>query len=93
MPKARKRVSLNIKNPEVCSAASRLAHLRGTTITEAVLTAVQTELKRQETRHSAPSEVERMERFGRRIAAMTLLDTRTEDEILGYGRGGYPVGH
>ncbi len=38
-------------------------------------------------------EVRRMEEVARRVAAMPVLDSRAEDEILGYGPEGYPVGH
>jgi antitoxin VapB len=86
------RVSLNIKNPEVRAAAARLAKLRGTTITGAVLGALKSELQRQERAGDVLGEVARMEEFSRRISALPILDRRSEDEILGYGEHGYPDG-
>ena len=87
------RNSLNIKNPEVYQAAARLARLQGTSLTQAVLTALRAELRRQERRARPADEIARMEEIARRVAALPVLDTRSEDEILGYGPGGYPDGH
>ena len=92
MPPKKHPASLNIKNPEVQRAAARLAELQGTTITAAVLNAVRAELSRREAHHGARNEVQRMEEFARRISALPLLDTRSEDEILGYGPEGYLIG-
>jgi antitoxin VapB len=88
----RKPVSLNIKNPEVYEAAARLSKLQGTTITAAVLKAVQSALEREEGRRRAGNEIQRMEAAARRITALPLLDGRSADEILGYGPEGYLVG-
>ena len=88
----RQAVSLNIKNPEVHKAAARLARLNGTTITAAVLDALRAELQRKESTRNATNEIRRMEEFARRITAMPLLDTRSDDEILGYGPEGYLIG-
>jgi antitoxin VapB len=87
-----KKVSLNIKNPEVYELAARLAELQGTTITAAVLHALRSELARCRPRRGRADEISRMEVYSRRISSMPLLDTRSEDEILGYGPGGYPGG-
>ena len=92
MPRNKQAVSLNIKNPEVYAAAARLAKLQDTTITAAVLNAVRAELGRQNSRRRADNEVERMREFARRVSALPLLDTRSADEILGYGPEGYLVG-
>ena len=72
--------------------AARLAQLQGTTLTAAVLNAVRAELSRREAHHRTRNEVQRMEEFARRISALPLLDNRSEDEILGYGPEGYPIG-
>jgi antitoxin VapB len=91
--KTRQRVSLNIKSPEVHTLAWRLAKLQGTTITQAVLQALKEELRRQQRRVRPTDEVARMEAFSRRLSRLPVLDRRSEDEILGYGPGGYPNGH
>jgi hypothetical protein len=81
-------VSLNIKNPEIHEVAVRLARLQGVTITAAVLSALRAELNRvQSTRRG--SEVERMEEYSRRIAALSVLDVRSDDAILGYNVEGH----
>ena len=92
MPPKKYPGSLNIKNPEVQRAAARLAELQGTTITAAVLNAVRAELIRREAHQRARNEVQRMEECARRISALPLLDTRSEDAILGYGPEGYLIG-
>lgn len=92
MPGNKQSVSLNIKNPEVHQAASRLAKMNGVTITAAVLDAVRAELSRQERRRRGGNEVQRMREFTRRVAAMPVLDPRSDDEILGYGPEGDLIG-
>jgi len=82
-------VSVNIKNPEVYDAAARLAQLQGTTITAAVLNALRAELSREDVRRHASQEVQRMKEFAHRVAAMPVLDARTEEGILGYGPEGF----
>ena len=73
--------------------ATRLAKIRGTSITQAVLGALKEELRRQQRRARPDDEVARMESFSRRLSRLPILDDRSEDEILGYGLGGYPNGH
>ena len=73
--------------------AARLAKLQGTTIKQAVLHALKSELRRQQRRARLDDEVARMEAFSRRLSRLPVLDNRPEDEILGYGPGGYPNGH
>jgi len=85
-------ISLNIKSPEVHQAAVRLAKLQGISITAAVLKAVRADLERVEDARRGHTEVRRMEEYARRVAALPVLDTRTDDEILGYGSEGYLVG-
>jgi antitoxin VapB len=91
--KTKQPVSLNIKSPEVHTLAARLAKLQGTTITQAVLQALKEELRRQKRRLRPGDEITRMEAFSRRLSRLPVLDNRSEDEILGYGPGGYPNGH
>ena len=63
MSRNKQSASLNIKNPEVYRAAARLAKLQGTTLTDAVLNAVRTELSRCERRRRVDNEVQRMQEF------------------------------
>lgn len=89
---AHNRVTLNIKNQQVHDAAAKLARLQGTTITQAVLNALNAELQRSQRRLTVEEEISRMEMASRRVAALPLLDSRSDDEILGYGAEGYLVG-
>ena len=92
MPRLKQPSNLNIKNPEVYVAAAKLARLQRTSLTGAVLGALREALKRAERRPAAGGEIARMKAMARSIAAMPIRDTRSEDEILGYGPGGYPDG-
>jgi antitoxin VapB len=79
---------LNIKNPEADELARRLARITGSTITDAVIHALQGQLRREEGRHAAPSLADDLMEIGRRCAALPVIDGRTEDEILGYNEVG-----
>jgi|HubBroStandDraft_3_1064219.scaffolds.fasta_scaffold1402986_1 hypothetical protein len=61
-------------------------------MTQAVLQALKAKLRRQQRRVRPADEVARMEAFSRRLSRLPVLDRRSEDEILGYGPGGYPKG-
>jgi antitoxin VapB len=77
-------MALNIKNEEAHRLATRLAEVRGTSLTEAVTTAIQETLARTP---EAPdvaallAEVAEIQRF---VAELPDRDSRTADEILGY---------
>ncbi|HTA69415.1 MAG TPA: type II toxin-antitoxin system VapB family antitoxin [Bryobacteraceae bacterium] len=90
--KDRWHASLNVKSAEAHSIAVRLAKLQGTTISAAVIQALRAQLRRQEHLAHPTDEVARMEAFSRRLSRLPVLDHRSEDEILGYGPGGYPNG-
>lgn len=81
-------MALNIKDPETDRLARELAELSGLPITAAVREAIQARLAvlRARTR-AAPSGLEEIISRGR---ARATLDTRTEDEILGYDDRGLP---
>jgi hypothetical protein len=57
------------------------------------LNAVQAALEREEQSRRPENEIRRMEESAQRIAALPLLDKRSDDEILGYGPEGYLVGN
>lgn len=84
-------MALNIKDPGTDRLARELAELTGESITVAVGTAVKDRLERLS--GSIPSEKrgEEMLRIAEEAAALPVLDPRTEDDILGYGRDGLPV--
>lgn len=86
-------MTLSIKDPEADRLARELAKMTGTTITEAVIEAMrekqQLELARQKRRKQARLEKGMM--IARHAASLPVLDTRTEDEILGYDENGLPT--
>jgi antitoxin VapB len=83
-------MALNIKNLEVDRLARELACRRGETITEAILVALRSELEREKNRVRAPGHVEELMQIARRCAALPVLDTRSDDEIIGYDETGVP---
>ncbi len=79
---------LNVKDPVAHDLAKRLAQTTGRSLTGAVIYALSEQLRREEGRRSAPSIAEELLEIGKRCAAMPDLDTRSEDEILGYNEFG-----
>lgn len=85
-------MALNIKSDEAHRLAKRLADATGTTLTEAVTSALRSRVH-AETRESADeaelllAEVGEIQRL---VAALPDRDTRTADEILGYDAHGLP---
>jgi antitoxin VapB len=81
---------LNIKDPETDRLARRLARLTGESLTEAVRTAVEERLEREERHRSKPS-VEQLMAIVRRYASRPVIDDRSPDEIVGYDERGLPT--
>lgn len=85
-------MALSIKSREAEAKARELAALTGVTITTAILQAVDEKLERERRRQStAEGRYRKIMAIARRCAALPLLDTRTEDEILGYDENGIPA--
>ena len=81
---------LSIKNIEAERLARALARERGTTVTRAVIAALEEALRRTRGRKVAPSIRDAIIEISERCAALPDLDTRPADEILGYDeRGGF----
>ncbi|HEY8054627.1 MAG TPA: type II toxin-antitoxin system VapB family antitoxin [Terriglobales bacterium] len=84
--------TLNIKDAEVRQLAHELAARTGQTMTEAVKQALREKLQRE--RGPGPGRLspaaERVLARAKRREQTPLLDTRSEDEILGYGKDGLP---
>ncbi|HTU15612.1 MAG TPA: type II toxin-antitoxin system VapB family antitoxin [Solirubrobacterales bacterium] len=83
-------MALNIKDPKTDRLARELADLTGESITVAVGTALKDRLERLS--GSVPSErrADEMLQIAKGTASLPVLDTRSEDEILGYGDSGLP---
>jgi antitoxin VapB len=82
--------ALNIKDPTTDRLARELAELTGESITVAVGNALKDRFERLS--GSVPSEkrAEEMNRIARRAAALPVINSLSEDEILGYGDDGLP---
>lgn len=81
-------MALSIKHPEADRLARELARRTGKPITTAVIDALKSEIARDKLRRGRKDLVERMLLIARRCAALPNLDTRHEDEILGYDQRG-----
>jgi antitoxin VapB len=84
-------MALNIKDPTADRLVRELAAATGESITTAVTVAVRERLDR--VRGMAPAEVRKQAilRIAREVAAMPILDDRTDDELLGYDDDGLPT--
>ncbi|MEQ6125976.1 type II toxin-antitoxin system VapB family antitoxin [Mycobacterium tuberculosis] len=68
-----------------------LAARMGETLTQAVVVAVREQLARRTGRTRSISLREELAAIGRRCAALSVLDTRAADTILGYDERGLPA--
>ncbi len=81
-------MALNIKDPETDRLARELAERMGTSITEALRTALQERLTRTKPRADLVfDEIQAIIERGRR---RPVLNDLSEDEILGYDENGIP---
>jgi antitoxin VapB len=84
-------MALSIKMPEADRLARRLADTTGETITVAVLLAIRERLEREERkRRDKASLLEEVRAISHHCASLPVLDTRTEDEIMGWDENGLP---
>lgn len=82
-------MALNIKDPETDRLARELAALTGEPITAAVREAIRARLESLHRRKRARP-AEDLRAIVERGRARQTLDTRTEEEILGYDERGLP---
>ena len=83
-------MALNLRNPQVDRLVDELARLTGETKTDAVLNAVRDRLERVRRERRGRRLADELDEIALRCAALPALDTRTDDEILGYGNDGLP---
>jgi antitoxin VapB len=81
---------LFIKHPDADKLARQLAKQTGETITTAVVTALRERLERQPKRRGRRSLKDELRVIGKRCSKRPVLDRRSADEIIGYGRDGVP---
>ncbi len=77
---------MSIKSDRADSLARELAALTGESITDAVVASLEVRLELERRRRRSVGVDDIVERFAR----LPVLDTRTPDEILGYGDDGIP---
>ena len=83
---------LSIKAPEADRLARELADTTGETITDAVIVAMRERLDREKRkREDKTALLAELRAIADHCASLPILDTRTEDEILGYDENGIPA--
>lgn len=83
-------MALNIRNRETERLAEELATLAGETKTEAVTKALRDRIARLKRERSRRPLSEELDRIAMHCASLPVLDSRTDDEILGYDDTGVP---
>jgi len=82
---------LNIKDPEADRLARALAQETGESLTAAVTAAVRERLERVRGRTAAPNLAEELAAIAVRCAALPVIDSRPEEQLLGYDAHGLPT--
>ena len=81
---------LFIKNEAAERLARRVARETGESLTEAIQMSLQERWERLKRRRKSHVLAGQIEDLLRRVDALPSLDSRPEDEILGYGEDGIP---
>ena len=83
-------MALSIKNDETERLARQVASETGESLTEAIQKALQERWERLKARRRSRVLAGQIEEMLRRVDALPTLDSRPEDEILGYDEHGMP---
>ena len=83
-------MALSLKNPDTERLARQIAEETGETPTEAIQRFLQERLGRLSQRRRGRIITEKLQDILRRVDALPTLDTRPEDDILGYDSQGIP---
>ena len=83
-------MALSIKNEETERLARKVAHETGESLTEAIQKALQERWERLKARRRSRVLAGQVEDLLRRVDALPTLDSRPDDEILGYDEHGMP---
>ena len=81
---------LSIKNETTERLARQVADEAGESITEAIQKSLEERLGRLKRRRKSRLLPSQIEDLLRRVDALPILDSRSEDEILGYDKDGIP---
>ena len=84
-------MAMSIRNPETEKLARELSRLTGETLTEAIGKSLEERLERLKRRRDEESLRRDLDAILARFHALPVLDTRSEDEILGYDDNGLPT--
>jgi antitoxin VapB len=84
-------MALNIRNPETERLAEALAKLTGETKTEAVTKALRDRLDRLRRERSKRRLADELDEIALQCARLSVRDSRTPEEILGYDEHGLPA--
>ncbi len=80
---------LSIKDPEADRLARRVAEITGETITEAVVVSLRERLAKEEAKtKDVDSLIEDVRAISEHFRSLPVLDSRSDDEILGYDENG-----
>jgi len=83
-------MAISIKSMEAERMAREIAAQTGESLTGAILTSLQERLARLNSQRRTEVLTSQLDDILRRVDAMPILDTRPEDEILGYDDDGLP---
>jgi antitoxin VapB len=83
-------MALNIRNPEAEQLAAALAKETGESKTSAVTKALKDRLARVQRRKARRRLADELGEIGQHCASLPLLDSRSNEEILGYDQDGLP---
>jgi antitoxin VapB len=81
-------MALHIQDPETDQLARQLSAATGETITQAVRVALEDRLRSVQPAVDERQYIARIKEITSRVAAMPVLDHRSENEILGYNDQG-----
>lgn len=81
---------LSLKSPETERLARAVAAATGESITEAITRALEERLQRIEAARAFTEYAAPVRRIQQRIRERPILDSRSADDIIGYGRDGAP---
>ncbi|MFN3230681.1 MAG: type II toxin-antitoxin system VapB family antitoxin [Alphaproteobacteria bacterium] len=84
-------MQLNIKNEKAYRLAQELARRTGTSMTGAVVKALEESLEREDERRNPDAVFERLMEIGRECAGRANADARSHDDLVGYDEHGAPV--
>ena len=83
-------MALSIKNNQAEKLAREVAKETGESLTEAIEVSLRERLNRLKQRRRGRIMTEKLEEILRRVDSLPPLDSRPEDEILGYDEHGVP---